>query len=139
LRSSSREGTYAADEELLRFELDPRDGETIDQTREVANLRKTLQLATNLLQSDRLSAHDIRSMHQILLQGVRGGDKRPGEFRTGQVYIVADHRFIPPPGHLVEECVNDLVQYWRSPDDDLAPLVRALLAHYQFESIHPFR
>lgn len=142
LRSSSLEGTYAPNEDLLLFELDPQDTPASAEqshTREVANLRQTLQRAASHLDGRRLSAHDIRSMHQMLLNNVRGGDKQPGEFRSGQVFIGSDHRYIPPPAHLVQECMNDLVAYWSAPADDLPPLVRALMAHYQFEAIHPFR
>lgn len=143
LRSSSLEGTFAEDEELLLFELDapeaPEAANRADQTREVANLRQTLQLSASLISQRAPTVHDVRSMHQLLLRHVRGQDKSPGEFRAGQVFIGADHRFIPPPGHLVGDAMQSLLAYWANPKDDLPALVRAILAHYQFEAIHPFR
>jgi len=142
LRSSSLEGTYATDEELLLYELDlapegSKSSRTMRQ-REVSNLRRTLLRGEALLGERDLRLFDVRALHQTLLTGVRGDEKQPGAFRKGQVFIGVDHRFAPPPGHLVEQCMQDLEAYWCDPRDDLPHLMRALVVHYQFEAIHPF-
>jgi len=142
LRSSSLEGTHADDQELLFYELDPSDlgqDERARSVREVANLRQALQLAAGLHSQRAIRLNDIRELHQTLLRNVRGEDKQPGHFRSIQVYIGTDHRFIPPPAHHVTEGMEELARYCEHPDDKLPALVRALLVHYQFEAIHPFR
>jgi Fic family protein len=73
---------------------------------------------------------------------VRGDGKRPGDYRTGQVYIggspfIEEARYVPPPAERVPDLMDDLLTYVNR-DDDLHPLLRAGLVHYQFETIHPF-
>jgi len=79
-------------------------------------------------------------MHKLLLQGVRGDEKLPGEWRRGQVYIGGNHRFIPPPLDEMNTCLNHLENYIHneSEKDRFDPLVRCYIIHYQFETIHPF-
>jgi Fic family protein len=77
-------------------------------------------------------------MHQILMTGVRGRNKSPGQFRNVQVEIGSSGRFIPPPGAEVDRLMGDLEKYINVTDSGLDPLVRCYLIHYQFESIHPF-
>ncbi len=85
----------------------------------------------------------LREIHAILMEGVRGEEKFPGEFRRSQNWIgpanclLKDARFIPPNGEDMEAALSDLEKYIngsRDPD----PLIRAALIHYQFETIHPF-
>ncbi len=102
LRSSSMEGTYATPEELLLYQIDPRDPSSdqdrVNAWREVLNYGKALQLGVNLLSGGLpLSLRLIREMHRALLQGVRGQQRRPGEFRDCQVHVVAGARFVPAP------------------------------------------
>ena len=142
LRSSSLEGTYASDEELLLYELEPVVADDASkasaQWAEVFNNDLALQVAEKMRSQGELTLWGVRRLHEILLGGVRGQDKQPGEFRKSQVFIGSDHRFVPPPGYLVDESMEALEAYWRSFDKEYPALVRAFLVHYQFETIHPF-
>ncbi len=71
------------------------------------------------------------------MDGVRGAHLRPGEFRTLQNQIGSPARFVPPPPQYLNETLDKFEKYMHA-DSDLDPLVRAFLAHYQFETIHPF-
>jgi Fic family protein len=141
IRSSSLEGTYASAEELLLFELEPVEPTTASDRandwREVLNYADALRRGTELLEELPLSLRLIRDMHRVLLRNVRGRDRAPGEFRRTQVHIGSDRRYVPPPPHLVQQCLDDFERFLND-DTDLDPLVRTFLAHYQFEAIHPF-
>jgi Fic family protein len=80
----------------------------------------------------------MRDLHRILLSGVRGRDKTPGEFRKIQVAIGATKRFIPPPPNRLGECLSPLEKYLHQKAKAFDPLVFCFLVHYQFETIHPF-
>lgn len=143
LRSSSMEGTYASPEELLLYQLDPRDPSSdwdqVNAWREVFNYGKALQLGVNLLNSGLpISLRLIREVHQALLSGVRGQQRRPGEFRDCQVQVGAGARFVPPPAPRLAECLDAFEKYHHA-ESEIDPLIRAFMAHYQFETIHPFR
>lgn len=141
LRSSSLEGTYASPEELLLFELEPRDapnpGDRINEWREVFNYAEALRHGRMLLGELPLSLRLIREMHRVLLTGVRGRDRAPGEFRRTQVHLGSDRRYVPPPVQHLETCLDDFEKFLHD-STAIDPLVRAFLAHYQFEAIHPF-
>ena len=141
IRSSSLEGTYASAEELLLFELEPVESASVSDRandwREVLNYAAALRRGTELLGTLPLSLRLIREMHAVLLQGVRGREKAPGEFRRTQVHIGSDRRYVPPPPHVVPECLNDF-EHFLNDDTDVDPLIRTFMAHYQFEAIHPF-
>jgi Fic family protein len=143
LRSSSMEGTYASPEELLLYQIDPRESASADDEvnawREVFNYGKALQLGMNLLdQGLPISLRLVKELHAALLGGVRGQDKRPGEFRDYQVQIGVGARFVPPPASRLMACL-DAFEKWHHAGSDIDPLIRACMAHYQFEAIHPFR
>lgn len=142
LRSSSLEGTFATAEELLVYELEPREptstADPVNAWREVFNYDRALQQAQELLATLPISNRLIRDLHATLLAGVRGGDRTPGEFRARQVHIGSDHRFILPPAHLIPDLMVDLERYINDTNDPTDPLIRSFLAHYQFETIHPF-
>lgn len=143
LRSSSMEGTYATPEELLLYQLDPCEPtsreDAVNAWREVFNYGKALQLGINLLNAGLpISLRLIRDIHRALLSGVRGGEKRPGEFRDYQVQVGVGARFVPPPAHHLPDCL-DAFEKWHHQDSGTDPLIRAFMAHYQFETIHPFR
>ncbi len=138
LRSSSIEGTYATPEELLLYEQHPSEELSSDAT-EVDNYNAALAMGMPQYREQGLTHALIRALHQRLMSGARGEDKSPGAYRDGQVFIGTDHRFTPPPGHLVSELLDDMIEYARAPSDDLPASVRACLLHYQFETIHPFR
>jgi Fic family protein len=142
IQSSRIEGTYATAREYLLFELSPREP-TSEEDRandwlEVHNYRRALEsaVASDLPVSLRL----IKDMHRILLGGVRGRDRAPGEFRRISVAIgtKANPRFIPPPASEVAGCLDQLEKYIHQEPRRFDPLVECFLVHYQFETIHPF-
>lgn len=141
IQSSSLEGTYATPQELLLFELEERETVTmtdrVNSWIEVSNHAAALQTGAQLLQTLPLSLRVIREMHRVLLTNVRGRDRTPGEFRRIQVHIGSDRRFIPPPPNAIEKCLDDFEKFLNEADE-IEPLIRTFLAHYQFESIHPF-
>lgn len=144
LRTSSLEGTFVTAEDLLLYELDPRDPKSEESPenaqREVWNFMRALgEGESAVAEKKHLTLVEVRGMHQLLLAGVRGRDKSPGAFRNDQVFIGVDHRFIPPPGHLVPEQMQRLAEYWREPPAGMSPLTWIGVVHYQFETIHPFR
>jgi Fic family protein len=76
-------------------------------------------------------------MHRTLLSGVRGRERAPGEFRRMQVQIGADARYVPPPANDIERSLDDFEKFLNEAED-IEPLLRTFIAHYQFEAIHPF-
>lgn len=140
IQSSRLEGTFASPRELFLFEIDQPESKSEDDPanawREVYNYRRALHLATN--SELPLSLRLIRSMHAELLFGVRGRDRSPGNFRRVQVYIGSSHRFIPPPPHVVPELLDNFEKYLNVQSSSFDTLVDAFVAHYQFETIHPF-
>lgn len=142
IASSRLEGTFATAEELLAYGLEPKSPtSTTDPTnawREVFNYDEALQKGQQALEKLPLSNRVIKNLHSILLSGVRGADRTPGEFRTTQVHIGSDRRFVPSPPNKIEELMHDIEKYMNESEDTLDPLVRSFLAHYQFETTHPF-
>ena len=138
LRSSSLEGTYSTPKELFLFELDRTAGAGRNAQREVANYAQALRSGLELLDTLPLSLRVIRRMHSVLLDGVRGGHKQPGEFRRSQVQIGADAQFVPPPANHVLPLLDNLEKAMHAEDSRFDPLIDAFLIHYQFETIHPF-
>lgn len=142
ITSSNIEGTYVTPEQLLLYQLDPREPRSGDEQMadwlEVFNYGRALEHAYQSLKSLPFCNRVIREMHGILMHGVRGRNKSPGEFRKWQVQIGSSGRFIPPPASEVDRLMGNLEQYINSEDERYDPLVRCFLVHYQFESIHPF-
>jgi len=142
LRSSSLEGTYATPEQLLLYEMDPREPRSerdkANEWREVGNYGRALTEGSKLLDEMPICLRLIRSMHKTLLSGVRGRDKAPGEFRRCQVHIGSDCRYIPPPPHELLQCLDSFEKHLHESDERFDPLVRCYIIHYQFEAIHPF-
>ncbi len=142
LRSSSLEGTYATPEQLLLFEIHPRepvsDQDQANEWREVSNYGRALSEGMRLLDSLPICLRLIRSMHKVLLEGVRGRDKAPGQFRRCQVHIGSDRRYVPPPPHKLERCLDAFEKHLHCPDERYDPLAACYISHYQFEAIHPF-
>ena len=143
LSSNSLEGTFVTPTELLLFEAQKSDAAPAGQRRtedwrEVLNYDRAIEHGCRLIEQGReLNAALFCELHAMLLAGGRGRDKRPGAFRNTQVYVGVDRRYIPPPADAVAACVADLEAYLGA-GDALDPLVRAYVAHYQFEAIHPF-
>lgn len=142
IASSSIEGTFVTPEQLLLYELDPREPKSADEQaadwREVHNYGLALRLGINMLEKLPVCNRVILEMHKILMSGVRGRNKAPGEFRKWQVQIGSSGRYIPPPATEVESLMVNLERYINDDKDDLDPLIKAFIVHYQFEAIHPF-
>ena len=141
LRSSSLEGTYATPEQLLLFEIDPREPKSVSDPvgawQEVWNYSKALELGLEMLVRVPISLNLIRAMHRELLAGVRGSRRDPGNFRRTQVHIGSDRRFIPPPPNEMLLCLDDFEKSIHK-DKQIESLIFCFMAHYQFETIHPF-
>jgi Fic family protein len=143
--SSRIEGTVATLSEVLAYEADgDEDPRKIDDILEVLNYRRALEFGISHIEADNpLTENFIKKMHGILLQRGRGQNKSPGDFRKIQVYIgapgskIEDARYIPPEPQNIIPAITNLVNYVNN-DDERDHLVRAAVAHYQFEAIHPF-
>lgn len=139
--SSKLEGTITEPKQQALFQADPRyptsESDPVNALREVFNYRKALGLRLHGKVDLPLSLRLIRQLHGILMEGVRGSFQTPGEFRTTQNQIGRPARFVPPPPQHLNEVLNKFEQYLHS-ENQYDPLVRAFLAHYQFETIHPF-
>lgn len=141
--SSQIEGTQSSLSDLLLFELDEAPGVPLDDVVEVSNYVAALEHGLKRMRSGfPLSNRLIREIHKVLLSRRRGSGKDPGEFRRSQNWIggtrPGNASFVPPPHHLVADCMSELEQFIHEQDDGLPILVRAGLAHVQFETIHPF-
>ncbi len=140
LMSSQIEGTQATLEDVLNPCLEENTNRPVG---EVVNYIKATDFATNKLKELPLCNRLIKEAHEVLLSGVRGENKCPGEFRYSQNWIGAagcnlqNARFVPPNVVDMNEAMSDLEKYINS-EDDLDVLIRAGLIHYQFETIHPF-
>jgi len=139
--SSQIEGTQSSLSDLLLFELDEVPGVPFDDVVEVSNYVAALQHGIHRLETGfPLSNRLIREIHAILMQGARGESKAPGEFRRTQNWLGGGRpsaaAFVPPPPARIEDCMSDLELYLHR--DDVPALIKASLAHVQFETIHPF-
>lgn len=139
--SSKIEGTQTNMEEALlqEAEIDP---ERRDDWREVNNYIKAMNYSINELQKLPLSSRLLRQTHGILMKSVRGDHKMPGEFRTSQNWIggvtLKDAAFIPPVWQEVQPLMGDLEKFLHANQTGLPHVIKIALAHYQFETIHPF-
>jgi len=141
--SSQIEGTQSSLSDLLLFENDEAPGVPLEDVQEVSNYVAALNHGLERLRGGfPLSLRLIREIHEVLLSKGRGSEKQPGEFRTSQNWIggtrPGNAAFVPPPPELVMECMGALELFLHDERPGLPLLIKAGLAHVQFETIHPF-
>ena len=141
--SSQIEGTQSSLSDLLVLELEGTPAVPLDDVREVSNYVAALQhglyrMRTSLPLSNRL----LREIHRVLLSSGRGRHQMPGEFRRSQNWIGGSRpgnaAFVPPPHTALPDCMTEFERFLHAENDGLSVLLRAGLAHVQFETIHPF-
>jgi len=141
--SSQIEGTQSSLSDLLLYEAESSPGVPVDDVREVSNCVAALEHGIQRLREGLpLSLRLIREVHGVLLRDGRGATKQPGEFLRSQNWIggtrPGNARHVPPPPDAVIDCMGALENFLHGQPVAMPVLIRAALAHVQFETIHPF-
>jgi Fic family protein len=142
LLSSQIEGTQSSLSDLLLFEAHETPFAPLDDVEEVSRYVDALKFGLNRLNGGfPISLRLLREVHQVLLSSGRGAAAQPGEIRASQNWIGGTRPgnaiFVPPPPHMLPTCLSDLEKYIHE-QDGMPALIKAALAHVQFETIHPF-
>ncbi|PHS20864.1 MAG: cell filamentation protein Fic [Robiginitomaculum sp.] len=140
--SSQIEGTQSSLSDLLLFETDQAPGAPMDDVTEVSNYVAAMDHGLERLKGFPLSLRLIREIHAKLMDGSRGSNKMPGEFRTSQNWLGGSRpsiaRFVPPPPERLMETLGEFEKFLHDETIKLPVLIKVALAHVQFETIHPF-
>lgn len=141
--SSMIEGTQSSLSDLLLFELNKEPGVPLNDVQEVSNYVAALSHGLSRLHDGfPLSLRLIKEIHGVLLTKGRGSSQAPGEFRNSQNWIggtrPGNAAFVPPPADQVLECMGELELFLHNQPEPTPALLKAALAHAQFETIHPF-
>jgi Fic family protein len=140
-QSSKIEGTQTGMDDVLlnAAHIQP---EKRDDWFEVHNYVDAINTAIEAMKTLPISSRLLKQTHQILMRGVRGENKQPGDFRVSQNWIdgssLKDAVFIPPHHDNVQNMMTDLEQFWHNETIHVPHLIRIAISHYQFETIHPF-
>jgi len=141
ISSSQVEGTQATFADVLKVEANIKDPAIPDDVKEILNYIEAMNYGIKRLESLPLSLRLIREIHQILLRGVRGKYKNPGEFRESQNWVggrtINTASYVPPPVSELSPLLDNLEKFFydKSP---MPILIKTALIHSQFELIHPF-
>tara|TARA_B110000459_G_scaffold203029_1_gene257929 strand:- start:1501 stop:2679 length:1179 start_codon:yes stop_codon:yes gene_type:complete len=140
--SSQIEGTQSSLSDLLMHENKEAPGVPIDDVTEVSCYVSAMNYGLERLKTFPLSLRLLREIHEKLMKNARGGNKSPGEFRTSQNWIGGSRpgnaSFVPTPPEKLIETLGDLEKFFHDENVKLPKLIKAALAHVQFETIHPF-
>ncbi len=140
--SSQIEGTQSSMSDILLHEVDEATGVPLDDVLEVSNYVAAMNHGLGRMNELPLSLRLLREIHAVWLRGGRGSDKRPGEFRTSQNWIggtrPGNAGYLPPPPDRLMECLAAFELFLHDQPQRTPLLIKAALAHAQFETIHPF-
>lgn len=141
--SSQIEGTQSSLSDLMLYEMEGRPGVPMDDVQEVSCYVNALNLGVERIRAGYPVTHRlIMEVHQTLMTSGRGINRGPGQFRQNQVWL-GGHRpdeavFVPPPATHIADCWSELERFINDQPTATDPLIKAALAHVQFETIHPF-
>ncbi|MBN2712869.1 MAG: Fic family protein [Planctomycetes bacterium] len=142
--SSQIEGTQSSLSDLILYESKETPGVPLDDVEEVSNYVAAMNYGMKRMREDKfpLSLRLLKEIHNVLLSKGRGSNKTPGDFRRSQNWLggtrPGNAKFIPPPPNMVTKCMGELEDFLHDKPIKLSPLLKAALAHVQFETIHPF-
>ena len=140
--SSQIEGTQSSLSDLLLHEALKAPGVPIDDVTEVSRYVAAMDYGLTRLKDLPLSLRLLREIHEMLMTNARGGNKQAGEFRRSQNWVggtrPGNAQFVPPPPEYLMECLDQFEKFLHDERNKLPALIKAALAHVQFETIHPF-